>query len=380
MASKGVGERLEIQIGENMKELRYCGMHRIGDIMASKGVGERLEIQIGENMKELRRGLGVTQEQLASYLGVTSQAISKWERGECYPDISLLPMIAVYFNVSVDDLLGISKTHRTERIRYYQNKDALLRREGETSQIVSLWRSAQKEFPDETEVLHMLTFALRAEDLAGNADEIIAISEEIISKTDRSGEYFGAINNICYAFAAKNDISQAKKYAKMAGRYAGTENQLMIHILEGEDAVQFCKWNIETLVDLISTNCSVMLKKSNISADIRIEICRNMIELFQLVYGKNMGFYHCRISSWNMKMAEICLREQLFDQALEHIRTAYMHANKFDLLTEGKYNSPLMDGLAYQIPDTVPETVTQLKLKLRDKLYDPIRNRIDWIA
>ena len=65
-----------------------------------------MNVKIGKQIKILRNRDGVTQDRLAEALGVTSQAISKWERNEGYPDITLLPAIASYYNVSVDDLLS----------------------------------------------------------------------------------------------------------------------------------------------------------------------------------------------------------------------------------------------------------------------------------
>jgi len=60
---------------------------------------------ISENLKALRKKKNKKQEDLAEILSVSINAVSKWERGECYPDIELLPKLAEYYNVSVDDLL-----------------------------------------------------------------------------------------------------------------------------------------------------------------------------------------------------------------------------------------------------------------------------------
>ncbi|HJD22655.1 MAG TPA: helix-turn-helix domain-containing protein [Firmicutes bacterium] len=54
----------------------------------------------------LRRSRGATQEEMARALGVTNQAVSKWEAGACFPDTALLPRIADYFGVSLDRLFG----------------------------------------------------------------------------------------------------------------------------------------------------------------------------------------------------------------------------------------------------------------------------------
>ena len=67
-------------------------------------------IKIHEQIAFLRKQKGMTQEELAKTLGVTNQAVSKWESGQCCPDIQLLPVLAKLFEVSVDELLGCNAT------------------------------------------------------------------------------------------------------------------------------------------------------------------------------------------------------------------------------------------------------------------------------
>ena len=68
----------------------------------------------------LRKEQNLTQEMLAAKLGVTYQAVSKWENGQTYPDISLLPTIAAIFGIGIDSLLGYIPA--SKRISIYEDK------------------------------------------------------------------------------------------------------------------------------------------------------------------------------------------------------------------------------------------------------------------
>ena len=81
-----------------------------------------MKIPFAENLKKLRRAKDMTQDDLAQFLGVTFQAVSKWERNEGYPDITMLPVIANYFEVTVDSLLGNDIISKEERIEQYRNE------------------------------------------------------------------------------------------------------------------------------------------------------------------------------------------------------------------------------------------------------------------
>ena len=75
-----------------------------------------MTIKIGTIIKKLRTENNVTQDALATAIGVTPQAISRWEAEGGYPDIELLPAIADFFSVSTDELLGYKMSERETRL------------------------------------------------------------------------------------------------------------------------------------------------------------------------------------------------------------------------------------------------------------------------
>lgn len=75
-----------------------------------------MEFKLGARIRKLRIDMGVTQEELAEYVGVSFQAVSKWETDTTMPDISLLPKLAVFFSIKIDDLFSINNEDELERI------------------------------------------------------------------------------------------------------------------------------------------------------------------------------------------------------------------------------------------------------------------------
>ena len=73
-------------------------------------------MELGKEIHRLRNSRGITQEALAEALNVTAQAVSKWERGTSMPDVQMLPEIAVYFGVTIDQLFAMAPEQQMERI------------------------------------------------------------------------------------------------------------------------------------------------------------------------------------------------------------------------------------------------------------------------
>ena len=87
-----------------------------------------MDLNMGSVIKKLRAEHAVTQEELAAYLGISFQAVSKWETGTTMPDITLLPKLASFFGIRIDELFSVNHEDELERI------DNMLKREAMTDQ------------------------------------------------------------------------------------------------------------------------------------------------------------------------------------------------------------------------------------------------------
>ena len=119
-----------------------------------------MTICFGENLKKLRKSNDLTQEALADFLGMSFQAVSKWERGESYPDITILPAIASFFGTTVDSLLGTDLIEKEKQINEYCEKYSHMCSEGRTSEARDLLKTAICEFPGNYDLLSKYMNAL----------------------------------------------------------------------------------------------------------------------------------------------------------------------------------------------------------------------------
>jgi len=123
-----------------------------------------MQLDLGNTIRQLRRRDRRTQEALAEALGVTSQAVSRWESGGCYPDMNLIPSIANYFGVSIDELFGYTN-QREQRIdelvtRIYEMKWKNNGVDHNITECIAFARDALIEFPGNDQLMLSLASVL----------------------------------------------------------------------------------------------------------------------------------------------------------------------------------------------------------------------------
>ena len=112
-----------------------------------------MELYIGENVKRLRREKGITQETLAEYMHVSTPAVSKWERGETLPDISMVIPLASYFGVSTEEILGLDMAKNEEKIQRYLDEYHQFGAQGKVHEKFDLMVEAYNEFPNDWRIV-----------------------------------------------------------------------------------------------------------------------------------------------------------------------------------------------------------------------------------
>lgn len=152
------------------------------------------EINISKVLVNKRKDKGITQDELATYIGVSKASVSKWETGQSYPDITFLPQLATYFNISIDELMDYSPQMTKEDIkRLYHRLSAEFGSQpfdkvlGECMEIIKKYYSC---FPL---LLQMSVLLANHHMLAKEKEEQKAILEEIISLCARIKEESGDI-------------------------------------------------------------------------------------------------------------------------------------------------------------------------------------------
>lgn len=162
-------------------------------------------IKIGTKIKTLRKKVDVTQDRLAEYLGVTAQAISRWESEICYPDIEVLPAIADFFNISLDELIGVDQKRKENKINEYIERAKKEQYAGNFKEAVSVYREAISQFPSSYKLQASLACAIGCIDNGEkipleSANESINICRRILEDCMDDSIRYWALNILCWVY------------------------------------------------------------------------------------------------------------------------------------------------------------------------------------
>ena len=156
-----------------------------------------MELMIAEKIKKYRKERDLTQEALASVLGVSPQAISKWETGDGYPDVTLLPSIANYFEITVDELIGNDEISAREDVQknYFGVKNTLPREER-----LQLALKYSKKYPRNWHIANSLLREISRghRDKIGEYREMLyALCERLLRECTDSVMRRSAVTSVC---------------------------------------------------------------------------------------------------------------------------------------------------------------------------------------
>lgn len=207
-----------------------------------------MHFNFGEKMKSLRKDRKLTQEQLAEILEVSFQAVSKWETNAAYPDISMLPIIAGFFGVTTDQLLGVDVSRTNEIVKEICiNADDLFN-EGKYSEALMILRKAVMDYPVKEELQYRLAWALTGNIKENEAylDEAINVYLKILDTSDNMELRSKILRDLVYRYYTKNDITAAKAFVEQLPSFHVCYEYTLgrSNLLEGQELANYLKCNI----------------------------------------------------------------------------------------------------------------------------------------
>ena len=133
-------------------------------------------IKLGEKIKSLRKKKNISQEVFANYLGVSFQAVSKWENGNTMPDVTMIPAIASFFGVSTDELFNFN-LHEIEKQVEDICGEAYKYRISNPEKSEQILHDGLQRFPGNEIILNNLLYTL---DYKMRADEVINLCKDLV--------------------------------------------------------------------------------------------------------------------------------------------------------------------------------------------------------
>lgn len=188
-------------------------------------------MNIGKKIRELRKQRRITQEQLAESIGVSFQAVSKWENNIALPDITLVPILAAYFGVSLDELFDYNLNKIEVEVENIAEQ-AYEFRESNPDKARGILEDGLKKYPDNDVLLSNILYVLNYSE---KPDETIALANKIIEHSRRNDLIYDAFRFLAYAYKAKGDIASAKTAIEQIPEIYFNKLTEMAYLLSGSE-------------------------------------------------------------------------------------------------------------------------------------------------
>lgn len=209
-------------------------------------------IKLGEKIKTLRKEKNISQEVLANYLGVSFQAVSKWETGSTMPDVTLIPAIASFFRVSTDELFEFNLFEMEKEVEDICYEAYKYRYANDMEKSEQILRDGLQRFPGNDKILNCLLYTL---DYQKRAEEVIALCKTLIESCKDDEIKYDACRILAECYKANGKDELIKPILEKIPEIYFTKLELEASLLEGErhyEASQKQK-NIsaETLINML---------------------------------------------------------------------------------------------------------------------------------
>lgn len=363
-----------------------------------------MQLKLGEKIKELRKRDGRKQEELASALGVTNQAVSRWEANGGYPDMEMIPAIANYFHITIDELFGYDNDRQIKLRSYIEQADKLFKNR-EHERLAEFLREAVSEFPSEWQLQYRLAnvlvsmgyqprdtvtegadyFRMNTENNAQNEywKEAVSLFEAVLKKEIDDSCRVSATLSLISLYSLMGDFENAEKTALSQPPISCGREVLLTFAAEGEKGDRYRAEAILVLMHELNNviGSSVMTKYSFANSQKGIDKLLSAARLYEsIIDDGNFGTFHNDLCLLYLRCSFIAVRLNNFEDAFNYFETALEHFAEFKRGQENfRFTAPLvsnanLDANAVSIAELNRDFFEEHMRSFPEKYAEAIRN------
>lgn len=302
-----------------------------------------MHLYIGNNIKRLRKQKGITQETIAEHMHVSKAAVSKWERNEALPDISMVLPLAAYFGVSTDELLGLDAAKTEENIQAILAERDHLCALGKEQEAFDLIVQSYRDFPSDwrivEEYMWKLNYDPRCTGPWGNEvhkEELYQLCERVLDDCTVDHVRYSALSILGGLYVLDGQLDRAIETAKRFPTLNFTqERELQSCYENGTDA-----WWTHTRAGLAKFAEELLLDMRDMALAVddpqeSMRILKKAVVLIELLFDDgDFGFWHYHLAELHIRIAHRYVRMQDRQAAFAHFERGLQYARAYDALPQ----------------------------------------------
>lgn len=211
-----------------------------------------MNIRLGEKIRSLRKEKNLSQEVLAQYLGVSFQAVSKWENGDTMPDVTMIPAIAIFFEVSTDELFDFNRLETEQKIQQACWDIASIRY-NEPEKAEKMLRELLKQYPGNEIILNNLLYTMRAPD---RCEEVVTLCKSILEVAKEAEVKYDVLRILAETYHEMGQQNLVKPTLEQIPEIYFSKLELAAKLLDGKDAMEAAteqaRLSRDDLLDMLS--------------------------------------------------------------------------------------------------------------------------------
>lgn len=297
-------------------------------------------LYLSENIKKNRRESNLSQEAFAERLGVSFQTISKWERGECYPDIEMLPQIANFFGITIDALMGADQYQEKEYVDTLQEelrKCDIMRDE---AALVKKAEEGLRKYPNNHLIMAWIVYG--AQNI--NPKRSIELGEYLMSNCRNQHILNWARTELCYAYYKAGRQNDGIESASRLPTMAQTRQAVLSDLLTGEKQLSHIL-ETDTARACYRFKTSILKLLDHYTSQEQIELLKKSNAFYDVVYERedNVSALKEKADTY-IKIAEIYMNIGNADESRLYVEKALICAEKHDAITYGTPCESILSG------------------------------------